>query len=115
MSDNKWQDKSVSERLTWFNNELHGLFDYLAFREPYTEEQLGYAATVLQEIKIRMKVDIKNISEITRKEEVLEYYSDALELSLNELNKLEEDFSNWHECMGRTMDILVFCKKLYDL
>lgn len=104
---NDWFGKTISERVEWYNYEMSNLYNYLADKKPFNEEHFGYAATLLQNIKYRMRTDLKTAG-LAGLDSTKLNYLDAIGLAYIELEAIGNDFRNWFESLGKANELISF-------
>ncbi|MFH5833723.1 hypothetical protein [Halalkalibaculum sp. DA384] len=106
--DQEWVNKSITERVEWYNNELNSLFDYLSGKEPYEDlEMINTSSEILKNIKERMKMDITStLAPKNDTTNTISYYQliwDAYQLMPNN----EESRKKWFEKLDRANEIIL--------
>lgn len=104
-----WTDKSISERIKWYNDNMNDLVDFLAREAPFSADQLGHAAVELQHIKCHMKMDLRTIPVINASKIEMDYI-DAVGQAFLELNNFQNDLGNWFEVLGSANKIILVLK-----
>lgn len=102
---NGWVGKTISERVEWYDDEMSNLYNYLSDKKPFSKEYYRYAATVLQNIKYRMRTDLKTVGLAGLNDTRLNYL-DAIGLAYIELEAIGNDFRNWFESLGRANELI---------
>ncbi len=104
---NDWFGKTIFERVEWYNDEMNNLYNYLSDKKPFKEEHFSYAATRLQNIKYRMRTDLKTAG-LAGLDNIRLNYLDAIGLAYIELEATGNDFRNWFESLIRANELISF-------
>lgn len=106
---NGWFEKSISERVEWYNDEMSNLYKYLADKKTFKEDHYKYAAELLKNIKYRMRTDLKTVGLAGLNDTILNYL-DTIGMAYIELEAIGNDFRNWFESLGRANELIAIVK-----
>ncbi len=109
--DKEWLDRSLDERINWYNNELDSMFNFLVGKEPFEEDAVqANIIRELDEIKKKMQHDLEEKDKSGSQNLLTPEYYRAIEAAYDQLPKPNEKRQEWFDKLGRANDIIAGAK-----
>lgn len=106
MEETEFLEKTMDERLEWYEKEITNLFDFLIGQESFQDEKVRKASDkMLEDIKNMMQLDLQEfVGSVTDRKKV---YLKTLQEAYKQLPQQETPMSSWLDRLAMSGDIIM--------